>query len=59
MSVKMIDHIVDEHSIDIDHEMIKRVQVTALLQSPMCLFDLYKRSDSNNQQMVTLLLTCL
>ncbi|PON45362.1 Ribonuclease Y [Trema orientale] len=28
MSVKMIDHIVDVHCIDIDREMIKRVKVT-------------------------------
>ncbi|PON36654.1 HD domain containing protein [Parasponia andersonii] len=28
MSVKMIDHIVDVHYIDIDREMIKRVKVT-------------------------------
>ena len=28
MSVKMVDHIVDEHSIDADAEMMKRVKVT-------------------------------
>lgn len=27
MSVKMVDHIVDEHHIDIDSGMIKRVKV--------------------------------
>lgn len=28
MSVKMIDHMVDQHTIDIDPELLKRVKVT-------------------------------
>lgn len=30
MSVKMIDHIVDEHHVDIDSAIIKRVKVSYL-----------------------------
>lgn len=30
MSVKMVDHIVNQHHIDIDPEMIKRVKVSSL-----------------------------
>ncbi|XP_024031398.1 deoxynucleoside triphosphate triphosphohydrolase SAMHD1 homolog isoform X2 [Morus notabilis] len=33
MSVKMVDHIVDEHSIDVDSEMIKRVKEMVLASS--------------------------
>ncbi|XP_062106836.1 uncharacterized protein LOC133818136 [Humulus lupulus] len=33
MSVKMIDYIVDEHCIDVDHEMIKRVKEMILASS--------------------------
>lgn len=28
MSIQMVDHIVDEHNIDVDQEMIKRVKVS-------------------------------
>lgn len=28
MSLKMVDHIVDEHHIDVDFEMIKKVKVS-------------------------------
>lgn len=30
MSVKMVDHIVNQHHIDIDPQMIKRVKVSSL-----------------------------
>jgi len=31
MSVNMVDYIVDEHGIDVDSQMIKRVKVKLLL----------------------------
>lgn len=31
MSLKMIDHIVDEHNIEIDSEILKKAKVTSLL----------------------------
>lgn len=31
MSIKMVDYIVDEHHIDVDSEMIKKVKVRSFL----------------------------
>lgn len=37
MSVKMIDHIVDTHNIDIDAQMLKRVKVVSFLNTILLL----------------------
>lgn len=36
MSVKMVDHIVNQHHIEIDSEMVKRVKVGNLLPDRTC-----------------------
>lgn len=50
MSVKIIDHIVNEHCIDIDQEMIKRVKVTTCTSVFNVFIWPFKWSNSNNSR---------